>query len=115
MDNTLAGVSQTICYIDDILVAGKDERDHLKALAKVFERLSNAGFKLNKRKCQFARSSVTCLGHVIDGNGLHATADKLKLFKMLHLQEMLLHLRYSLDYLCFIHGSYQTILLFLLH
>ena len=81
MDNTLAGLSKTICYIDDILVAGTDEQDHLNTLPKVLERLSTAGFRLNQKKCQFNRSSVTYLGHVIDGNGLHPTEEKLKAVK----------------------------------
>ena len=81
MDNTLAGLSKTICYIDDILVAGTDEQDHLDTLSKVLERLSTAGFRLNQKKCQFNRSSVTYLGHVIDGNGLHPTEEKLKAVK----------------------------------
>ena len=38
MDNTLAGLSTTLCYIDDILVAGTDEQDHLDTLSKVLER-----------------------------------------------------------------------------
>lgn len=42
MDNTLAGITKSICYIDDILVAGTDEQDHLNTLSQVFERLSSA-------------------------------------------------------------------------
>ena len=78
MDTILAGVSKTICYIDDILVAGIDEQDHLNVLSNVFDRLSTAGFKLNQKKCQFNKSSVTYLGHVIDGDGLYPTNEKLK-------------------------------------
>ena len=80
-DNTLAGLWNTIFYIADILVAGTDEQDHLHTLSKVLERLSTAGFKLNQKKCQFNRSSVTYLGHVIDGNGLHPTEGTLKAVK----------------------------------
>ena len=29
MDNILAGVSKTLCYVDGVLVAGVDEQDHL--------------------------------------------------------------------------------------
>lgn len=50
MANTLACMSKTICDIDDILVAGTDEQDHLGTLSKVIERLSTAGFKLNQKK-----------------------------------------------------------------
>ena len=78
MDTILAGVSKTICYIDDILVAGIDEQDHPNVLSNVFDRLSTAGCKLNQKKCQFNKSSVTYLGHVIDGDGLHPTNEKPK-------------------------------------
>ena len=81
MDNTLAGMSKTICYIDGILVAGTDEQDHFVTLSKVLERLCTAGFKLNQKKTQFNRSSVTYLGHVIDGKSLHPTEGKLKAVK----------------------------------
>ena len=37
MDNTLAGLPKTIYYIDDILVAGTDEQDHLDTLSKVLK------------------------------------------------------------------------------
>ena len=39
----------------------------------VLERLLNAGFRLNKAKCKFFQSSVVCLGHVIDGEGLYSS------------------------------------------
>ena len=77
MNNILAGISKTICYIEDILVAGADEQYHLNTLSNVSDRLSTAGFKLNQKKCQFNKS-VTYLGHVIDGDGLHSTDEKLK-------------------------------------
>ena len=61
MDSTLAGIPKLsyTCYIDDILVAVVEEVDNLNTLSKVFERLSSAGFKLNKSKYQFNKSSVT--------------------------------------------------------
>jgi hypothetical protein len=78
MDTVLAGVPKVICYLDDILVAGEDTKDHLRTLSLVFGRLQNAGFKLNKSKCQFEKSSVTYLAHRIDADGLHPTDSKLR-------------------------------------
>jgi len=78
MDTVLAGLPKVICRLDDILCGGSDDDDHLKTLSLVLDRLQNAGFKLNKSKCKFLQSSVTYLGHVIDAEGLHPTADKLK-------------------------------------
>ena len=77
MDSTLAGIPKVVCYLDDILVAGVDKDDHLNSLSQVFEKLSAVGFQLKKAKCEFEKTSVQYLGHIIDGEGLHPTDEKL--------------------------------------
>ena len=69
MDKTLAGVPHTITYLDDVLVAGINQADHDANLCAVFDRLRTAGFKLNKSKCTFNKSSVTYLA--TGGGGLN--------------------------------------------
>ena len=78
MDTLLSDIPKAVSRLDDILVAGTDEEDHLRTLSLVLQRLLSAGFRLNKTKCKFLQSSVVYLGHVIDGEGLHPTVDKLK-------------------------------------
>jgi len=78
MDTVLAGIPKVICILDDILCGGFDVQDQLNTLSVVLCRLQSAGFKLNKAKCKFLKSSVTYLGHVIDAEGLHPTDTKLK-------------------------------------
>ena len=78
MDTLLSDIPKAVSCLDDILVAGTDEEDHLHILSLVLERLLNARFRLNKAKCKFFQSSVVYLGHVIDGEGLQPTLDKLK-------------------------------------
>lgn len=78
MDTVLSGAPKTICYLDDILVAGANAEDHLRNLALVFQRLYEAGFRLRKEKCRFECSKVTYLGHVLDAEGLHPTEDKVR-------------------------------------
>ena len=56
---------------------GVDQADHLNTLSLVLQKLSDAGFRLNKSKCKFQSSSVSYLGRVIDAEGLHPTNDKL--------------------------------------
>lgn len=73
MDNLLSDIPKAVSRLDDILVAGRDEEDHLHTLSLVLERLLNAGFQLSKAKCKFFQSSVVYLGHVINGEGLHPT------------------------------------------
>ncbi len=76
MDTVLQGIPQVICYIDDILVTGKTDEEHLRNLAEVFKRLQECGFRLKRAKCSFLRDSVVYLGHKIDAEGLHTTPEK---------------------------------------
>ena len=77
MDNLLSDVPKAVIRLDDILVTGVDEEDHLRTLSSVLERLLAAGFRLNKANGEFLQKCVTYLGHKIDGEGLHPTEDKL--------------------------------------
>eukprot|EP00731_Ephydatia_muelleri_P011873 Em0006g767a len=78
MDSILQGIAGVICYIDDILVTGKDDAQHLQALEQVLSRLQEAGLTIQKNKCIFMAKSVEYLGHVVDAEGLHTTPEKLK-------------------------------------
>ena len=43
MENVLKDLTGVIVYLDDILVSGTDEEDHLKELDQVLSRLEAAG------------------------------------------------------------------------
>ena len=77
MDTILQGIPQVICNIDDILVTGKTEAEHLSNLV-VLKRLQEHGVGLKKEKCQFLQDSVEYLGHCIDAQGVHTSEMKLK-------------------------------------
>ena len=62
MDNLLQGLDHVSVYIDDILVTGKTEQEHLETLNKVLTRLESAGVHLKKEKCTFMAEEVY-LGH----------------------------------------------------
>lgn len=55
IDSVLLGCEGTVAFIDDIVVTGKGDNDHVRNLEEVFNRLSRAGFKVNKSKCEFFR------------------------------------------------------------
>ena len=70
-----------VAYLDDILVAGKTEQEHLTNLAQVLEHLDSAGMKLKKEKCAFCLPQVEYLGHMISAEGLCPAASKVKAIK----------------------------------
>ena len=78
MDQILQGMEKTICYLDDILVTGSNETEHLKTLEEVLQRLHSYGIKVCLDKCKFMQKSVEYLGHKVNADGLHPTTAKIK-------------------------------------
>ena len=76
MDAVLQGIPGVICYIDDILITGKDEESHLRSLKEVFQRLEKHGFRLKQGKCEFLLSAIEYLGHQISKNGVQPLRSK---------------------------------------
>ncbi|CAB3981207.1 Retrovirus-related Pol poly from transposon opus [Paramuricea clavata] len=62
--------------IDDILVHGKDTKEHDERLKKVLQKLEEANVTLNGDKCEFSKPEVHCLGHVINATGISADPEK---------------------------------------
>ena len=78
MDNLLQGLQHVTVYIDDILITGTTEEQHLETLNEVLTRLETAGMRLKKEKCVFMASEVVYLGHCISKDGLQPTEEKVK-------------------------------------
>ena len=76
MESLLKGIPGIVVYIDDVLVTGKTDDEHLTALEEVLQRLEQAGLCL-----QFMVPSVIYLGHHIDAEGLRPVAEKVEAIK----------------------------------
>ena len=70
MDQVLAGLTFTRCYIDDILIFSRDFDEHLRHIEAVLRRLEEAGLRCHPGKCRFGTLTVPYLGHEITPNGL---------------------------------------------
>ena len=70
MESLLQDVPCICVNLDDILVTGKTQTDHLRNLNEVFTRHEKAGMRLKKHKCVFMMSAVEYLGHKITKDGL---------------------------------------------
>ena len=78
MDKILQGLNGVSCYLDDVLVTGKDDTEHLNNLQRVFKRLQAYGVQLKRNKCSFMSTSVEYLDYKIDAKGLHTTPQKVE-------------------------------------
>ncbi|KAK4314756.1 hypothetical protein Pmani_013983 [Petrolisthes manimaculis] len=66
------GLEKTQAYLDDLVVVSDTWEEHRQRLHQLFERLQMAGLVINLAKCDFARATITYLGHVV-GQGHSAS------------------------------------------
>ena len=53
MDQVLHGLSGCFCMLDDMIITGSSEQQHLANLRAVLSRLKEYGLKLNKKSASF--------------------------------------------------------------
>ena len=78
MESLLKDLPYVSIYLDDILVTGRTQAEHLRNLDEVLTRLNEAGMRLKKDKCVFMMSAVEYLGHRITKDGLQPTESKVE-------------------------------------
>ena len=71
IENALANIPYTAVKVDDILISGKTDTDHLENIEKVFRVLKEIGATVNKKKCMFFVKQIEYLGFIINKNGIH--------------------------------------------
>ena len=74
--NLLDGLAGVLCLMDDILIFGRDQKEHDARLTAPLKRIQAAGVTLNKDKCEFNKTSLTFLGHTIDEKGISPDPQK---------------------------------------
>ena len=78
MESIVQGIPHVVVYIDDILLTGPTQEEHLSALERVLHRLDEAGLRLKRQKCKFLLPSVEYLGHKMSAQGLQPTESKIQ-------------------------------------
>ena len=76
MSQLFEGVEGVFCYMDDILIYGKDMKEHDERLSAVMNIVISSGLKLNESKCLFRQPELKFLGHTFTANGVVADPDK---------------------------------------
>lgn len=63
-------------YMDDVIVIGKSEQDHINNLEEAFDTCRKKNLKVNPDKCQFFRTEVLFLGHKCSSEGIQPDPSK---------------------------------------
>ena len=66
-----------VTYLDDIIIFSKNEEEHLEHLRIIFQRLKEASLKLKRSKCDFMKTQIQYLGHLISSDGIQPLPEKL--------------------------------------
>ncbi len=79
MNNVLQDVLYdfVLVYLDDIIVFSKTEDAHIRHLRTVFDLLAKEGLKLKLSKCDFFKTKIKYLGHIITAKGFHPDTSKI--------------------------------------
>ena len=80
MDKVLTGLIgvSVFVYLDDIIIFSKNTVDHIKHIQNVFNRIRDAGLRLNPNRCSFGLEEVKLLGYIVNGQGIKTDPEKVK-------------------------------------
>ncbi len=84
INSLFAGVNgkSLYVYLDDLFVVSKDMDSQLQQLSLVFEKLTQAGLKVKLIKCEFFKSRIEFVGHLVDGDGIDTVDSKITAVKI---------------------------------
>ena len=59
-----------VIYMDDLLIATDDFKEHRELLRSVLTRITNRALQLNLEKCKFGSESIDYLGYAVSSAGI---------------------------------------------
>lgn len=78
IEQVLAGLEGTCVIMDDLLVGGINDEEHLRNLENVFKQFQKYGLRVKLPKCVFLAPSVVYFGLRFSEGGLQPTDEKVK-------------------------------------
>ena len=80
MQNMLGELNLTYCiiYLDNVIVYGHTEEEHLERLRIVLERFREFNLKLKPSKCSFFQSEIVYLAHHVSKEGIHPSDENIQ-------------------------------------
>jgi len=65
-----------LCYLDDVIIFGRTQKELLDRLDQVLQRLHEFGLKVKASKCVLFRTEIKFLGHLVSASGVQPLPDK---------------------------------------
>lgn len=65
-----------VAYMDDLIIASKDEEENFEKVKRVFSVAEQHGLIIRFEKCQFLKKRVTFLGHILEEGSVKPSAEK---------------------------------------
>lgn len=78
MEQLTADLEFCVSYLDDVIVSGRTNDEHLRNLQTFLERLEHHGLRCRLDKCKFAKPEIEYLGHIIDETGIRPSESRVK-------------------------------------
>ena len=67
-----------LIYLDDIIVFAKTQQEAITRLGTVFQKLREAGLKLQPSKCELFKTSLLYLGRIVSEDGIRTNPNKVE-------------------------------------
>ena len=89
IDTVIRRLPFVCAYVHDILIFSKDEKEHLKHLSILFQRLNNFGLTIHLKNAGLARMKFSSWGMSSHQKEFHLQLTGLKQFAIFHFQKSL--------------------------
>ena len=83
MHKALEDLPGVLCAMDDTIIFGESSEKHDTRVRAVFRHLEYSGVTRNFEKCEFAKSSITYIGHVVSADVIMADPSKVRSIKQM--------------------------------
>ena len=91
-------LKECVIYLDDIIIYSETLPEHFSRLEAVFQRLEAANLKLKGKKCEFLKTRVEYLGHIVSEAGIEANPEKVRTIQTTEVPTTLSKLRSFLGF-----------------
>ncbi|XP_017484587.1 PREDICTED: uncharacterized protein LOC108373235, partial [Rhagoletis zephyria] len=65
-------------YVDDVIIPATNEEEAVQNLKEVIEACEEYGLELNMKKCNFLKTRIQFLGHIIENQKLYPSPEKIQ-------------------------------------